>query len=765
MDRVCSYQSGKDCLTRTSKGNTISDMLTKFLSEEERQKGQKRVYRFQALNGMGFNFMGETPVYLMAIHFGATNIELGYISSVIFLTGFILVGLPRILAGRNLIKVQSTAWFIRGLVVLFYFALLFLEGRPAVLLILIVYTLFCSARMVGIAVWNTIIKMVTTSQNRGIVLAQGNIANQTSSVIAKLISFIVTSFQCFSSIFGILLLQIFGVFFNTAAAIQLRKVPCRETVEYRRGRNIIVILKESLVRRDRRYPLILKWITVAVIVLNGLTIVFIRKEAGFNSNVVFLYSMVMSLAIILSGLFARTFADRMGSRPLLIGMNILLSVAYIVWVLLPVSSNMGMPVYLYFILGFFTNFFLWSGNVLVSRVLVNTMPEDDSFSYNAMTNFVTAFFSLISGIIGGLLIDTGQGAEFVLFNRYSYLFFFAMILSLLLVVLSLRLIDKGSMSARETAAILFSFEGMRAYMDIGKLNTIEDPVRKRTVLLSISQNEAPVATEEMRHIIASPLSSGKGEIIKSLFSHPRPILLPELLKEAADSGSYHQINAVFALGAYPGKEVEQLLLELLDNPDISIRSNAAKSLSRIGHLDPLDKIRLQALEADHAWDKINYLIALKNMDPNGLVFRDIFKDSGKFQDGMFRQTYYSLTADLLELKPHLSDIYSSKNLKSGDGVRNFLEQTRDLDFFYRCHKELKVWFKDSSWTSIRQFCLESLRSSEAELSALSEPMKNLREAVIAESESRSSAVVEDSKSVYDDALAAVYFTYQILICS
>ena len=59
-------------------------MLTKFLSEEERQKGQKRVYNFQALNGLGFNFMGETPVYLMAIHFGATNIELGYISSVIF---------------------------------------------------------------------------------------------------------------------------------------------------------------------------------------------------------------------------------------------------------------------------------------------------------------------------------------------------------------------------------------------------------------------------------------------------------------------------------------------------------------------------------------------------------------------------------------------------------------------------------------------------------------------------------------------------------
>ena len=740
-------------------------MLTKFLSEEERQKGQKRVYNFQALNGLGFNFMGQTPVYLMAIHFGATNIELGYISSVIFLTGFILVGLPRLLAGKNMVKVQSTAWLIRGFIVLSYLALLFLEGRSAVLLILIVYTLFCSARMIGVAVWNPLIKMVTTNQNRGIVLAQGNILNQSASVVSKLVSFIFTSFQFFSGIFGILLLQILGVFFNTAAAFQLKQIPCRDTVEYHEGRNLFVILRESLKRDDRRYPLILKWVTVSVIVLNGLTIAFIRKEAGFSSNLVFLYSMVMALSIIFSGLFARTFADKMGSRPLLIGVNLLLSLSFVVWILLPVTNTMSLPVYLYFILGFFTNLFLWSGNVLVSRVLVNTMPEDEPFGYNSMTNFVTAFFSLISGIAAGLLIDSGQDFGVLVFNSYSYLFSFAMILSLLLLFLSFLLIDKGSMSARETAAILFSFEGMRAYMDIGKLNTSEDPVKKRTVLLSISQNEAPVATEEIRHLIASPLSSGKGEVIKSLFSHPRPVLLPELLKEAEDAGSYHQLKAVFALGAYPGEETEQILLQLLDSSDISVQSNAAKSLSRIGHNESLDKVRLYADKAVHAWDKINFLIALKNMDPGGLVFRNIFNDSAKFQDGMFRQTYYSLTAKLLDLKPLLTDIYNSKNMKSGDGLKNFLEQTRDLDFFYKRHKDLKGWFKTGSWDDIWKFCLNSLKSNDDELTSLSEPMKKLRAAVVNEAEGRSSLPVEDSISVYDDALAAVYFTYQILISS
>ncbi|MBI9098793.1 MAG: HEAT repeat domain-containing protein [Spirochaetaceae bacterium] len=733
-------------------------MLTKFLSEEERKNGESRVYKFQALNGMGFNFMGETPVYLLAIHFGASNIELGYISSVIFLTGFILVGLPRLLAGMNLIKVQSTAWFLRGLFVLLYLVLFFMEGRPAVLLILIVYTLFCSARMVGVVIWNPLIKMVTTSQNRGEVLAQGNIANQSASVVSKLISFIITSIQFFSGVAGLLLLQVFGVLLNTSAALQLRRVPCRETVEYHKSRNLFVIFIESLKDEKRRFPLLLKWVSIAVMVLNGLTIVFVRKEAGFTANFVFLYTMVIALANIFSGLFARTFADRIGSRPLLIGMNILLFLTFVIWILLPLSGNTSIPILFYFILGFFSNFFLLSTNVLIARVLVNTMPEKDTFGYNAMINFIMAFFSFFSGILGGLLIDRGQSSPIKLPNSFSYLFLLILVLTLVLIILSLLITDRGSLTAKETAGILFSLEGLRAYSYIGKLNTTEDPVIKKTVILSISQNDAPIATEEMRSIIASPLSSEKGEVLKSLFNHPRVELLKDLLKEAADYGSYHQAKAIFALGAYGEKDVEELLLKLLQSPDPAVRSNAAKSLGRIGHKASLNLIRQMASEADQAWDKINYLIALKNMDPEGLIFRGIFKESSSFSRGKFRQTYYSLTADLLDMKPQLSLIYSSKNLKKGDGLRDFLEQTRDLMNFYDHHRDLIQWFDRGEWISIGEFCRKSLTNSKELQSA--EPLFHLKEAVINES---LSFTANESHSVYDDALACVYFTYQILI--
>ena len=208
-------------------------MQTKFLTEEERGEGRKRLYTFQALNGMGFNFMGETPVYLLAIHFGASNLELGYISSAVFLTGIILLFLPRLLAGKNLIKVQSTAWFIRGLFILLFLLLFFIEGRPAVILILVAYTLFCMARMVGVVIWNPLVRMITTSQNRGEVLSMGNIANQSASVVSKLFSFVLTSLKFFSGVAGLLSLQVLGVILNSTASWQLRKTPCRDKVEYK----------------------------------------------------------------------------------------------------------------------------------------------------------------------------------------------------------------------------------------------------------------------------------------------------------------------------------------------------------------------------------------------------------------------------------------------------------------------------------------------------------------------------------------------------
>ena len=71
-------------------------MKTKYLSKEEREEGLQHYLNWATFNGFGFSFLGDTIVYLLAIHFGASNTQLGYISSIIHVSGIILLFLPRL---------------------------------------------------------------------------------------------------------------------------------------------------------------------------------------------------------------------------------------------------------------------------------------------------------------------------------------------------------------------------------------------------------------------------------------------------------------------------------------------------------------------------------------------------------------------------------------------------------------------------------------------------------------------------------------------
>jgi hypothetical protein len=271
---------------------------------------------------------------------------------------------------------------------------------------------------------------------------------------------------------------------------------------------------------------------------------------------------------------------------------------------------------------------------------------------------------------------------------------------------------------------------------------------RQTILLNIGKNNSRMATEEIRSILYNPLSNDKGQMITSLFSNPRAALLPDLLREAADKGSYHRLKAIFALGAYPGDKTEEFLLSILDEDDRAAASNAAKSLGRIGCISPLEKVEGQASRAEGIWNRMNYIIALKHMDQSGSFLSKLFSSSGAGESNSSSQTIYSLYAGLLDLEPPLSDIFQSRNMKKGAGLRDFLDEARGEELFYESHQEFKLWFKNDEFINIWNRCKEFIRNREVPL--YFNHMKN------------SLLSYTPELSSYDDALAAVYFTYQLL---
>ncbi len=717
---------------------------TRFLSQKEKEKGLKAHMAHQRYNGAGFNFIGDTPITLLAIYFGASNIQLGYLSSVLYITGVLLLLVPRLFKGWNLSRLHFWAWLLRGASCLLYTALWFTEGKNAVLLILIAYTLFCSTRIIGVALYQPILQMISSRQNRGEVVARSSINFQLSLTFARLISFGVTSIQRLSGTAGLLILQYVGIFLNTAAAFKARAIPCRETVAYQKGENLGRIFKKAMRDKDLRRAVFLNWINVALIILFGFLVPFLRRGAGVKTNQVFLFTLAMGFSTIMAGYFTKTFADRLGSKPLLWGSFLALSGCALAWFIVPATA--AFPVFM--LMGFATSFFLNSGNMLINRIIVRVLPEGDTVGYNSMINFAAAFISILIGTGGGFLADFQSSGTWPLPNIYSLTFAAAFFAALTAFLISTGIKEPESLSGREAMEILFSPSKLQTFWQIGKLNKTKDPFTRQTILHHLGKNENPLTTEEIHSIMANPLSVDKGELIKSLFTYPRPELLKDLLREAENPASYHRLKAIFALGAYPGKKTEKLLATLLDDQDPVVRSNAAKSLSRIGSAAYQDIITSQADDAQGIWNNMNYLIALHNYDAKGGYLKNVFSPRVLHQPYLYRQTLYSLYARAQNFHPPLDRIYQHRNLHKGEGLRDFLDDARDIPGFLESHKDFIHWFSRGEFEPIWKRCVELLEGK-----VIAPYYQEL---------SRSILGAAGPGRDYDDTLAGLYMTYQVL---
>ncbi len=727
-------------------------MRTKYLTREEKKAGQLHFSRFQMLNGAGYNFLGDTIVYLLAIYYGATNIQLGYISSAAFIMGIFLPVVPKLFRGRNLVNVQAFAWFFRGSVGLGYGVLFFLSGQTAVWVILLLYTFFCLFRLTGVVVINPLLNHVSSTRTRGEVTSRMNISFQSVSIVAKVISTLVISLQALSGVIGLIAIQFLGFIVNTVSVFELKKVPCRATVEVARGRNLRTIFMEAMRKKQERTVLLIVWINVSMFVFIGLIIPFLRKEFGLSNSLVMFYSVLTGIAMVLASMYAKAVGDRLGSRPFLLIGHAAMLACLVSWMLIPTSVSFVIV----YLLGFASNFFLFSNNLFISRLLLLQIPEDEGVLYNTMSNFVIAIISLVSGLLGGYLIDLGTSLPISrvtggLSNSYLLFFALAAVVTLSMLLLSYRLSEPGDGPPSSSIRLLFTYQGLKAYVDISRLGKIKNPLKKQTVLHSITDNANDMATEEIRRVLASPLSREKSPVIQSLFHHKRYSLVKQLIAIATDPDSYHQLDAIFALGAYERDEVRETLLKIYqeyENP--RYRSSAIKGLSRIGYTGLADDAVREITAGHPIWIQMNYLIALRNMDSSKLFSEGLFNNVRLGKSKTYRQTVYSLYADMLEYEPSLSDIYRERNMRQGQGLKEFLEDSRDAQGVYDRYDEIRLWFRNGDWKAVVLWCGSALQGR-----AFTGSDENLRRSVMGAGELVGSFD-------YEDALACFYYTYQLL---
>jgi len=700
--------------------------------------------------------LGDTIVYILAVQFGAGNLALGYIASAMYIVGAILPVMSRLFRNRNVVRVQTITWILRGLVCLFYLPLLWLEGSFAVVLLLSVYTLFCCFRLIGVVLYDYTFKTITSNKTRGRVIGNTNVAFQSTTIFARFLNFVVTSIGALSGVVGLVMLQMVGVVANTIASVHLGKIPCRTNIEYRKGRTIFVLFKEAMADRISRVRLLVYWTYMAVTVVLGMSVAFLTSEVRLQSNIIFLYTIGVGLAVVFSGSFCKFFSDRLGSRPLIIANGFALVASLLGWIVIPLNAHLAW----FFALGFLSNFFLGVISILIRRLLAGVIPDDEGVGFNSMVNFFIAIIALISGLAGGALATEGERIPhelhimgFALGNSYVLTFFFATALATLGLVLSIALSEKGSYSTKAAAQVMFSLHGIRAFIDMDKLNKATDPIKRKSLLLSLGTNLTGVATGEIRRTLASPFSIDKAEVIRGLFDRPRYALVDDLIRDAFDNESYTQAESIYALGALTHNEkVEKALVYLLEHGTIETRSIAAKSLARVTrdgrYLSRVESISDLAVTIG---DELNFLVARDIMDKEGVFLEELFLAARKGRSASFRQTRYAVIAKFLKLSPDLSELYVQKNLDMDDYLYEFLEEARDVVEIEQQLGAIVSAFEHREWSRIWAMCFAMTR----DLTFKESRHRHLYQSII------EAQTMPRAQTDGDDALAVLYFSYHL----
>ena len=718
---------------------------TIYLSRSERRIGGRRFLRFSGLNGVGISFLGESTVALLAIHFGGGNLVLGLIAAMIHISGIALLIVPRLFRGRNVVTVGFWAWMARGLVNLPYAALLFIQGRSAVTLIVVLYALFCLSRTAGIAMVTTVQKRLMVSRTQGEVIFRNATSFHGTTIISRLISSLVLSLRYFSDLTGLLVLQVLGVISNTLAAYQLKRIPNRTRVEHQKGENLLVILARNMRKGQNRRILILRWISLAQLILFAMAVPFLRRSVGLEPSKVFLYSIAVALAAFLSSLSLRGAAERAGSRPLLFYSAVPAALLFGLWTFIPDDLYLA----IYAIAGFGVMFFVNAANLAANRLLMSITPDRGAVGFNAMETFVTSISALVIGFGAGYLADLSLVlSPRIPINGYGLVFLPAGAASVIQAVLVLKVDEPGSMGIRESARILRNIDNLRTWQIISTLEATADPVKRKTLVHSVGHSRAPAAASEISRILSEPLSSEKGELIDALFFTRRPELVDFLCTEARDAAAFHRERAIFALGAYPGERTGEVLRGLLDDADTKVQAAAAKSLGRIGENAELERIYRRWRRCGALMERLDYMIALFHMDPRRRYIGDLFSSLVITQGERSERTLYTLLANQYGLIPPLGALYREEGARRGGGLALLLEESRETPFMLESGEEIDRLWGRGEFEAVWLNCHRALEGSDAPEVLV--PMV------------RGLLGFPADKADAANALAGLYFTYQVL---
>ncbi|MDC7220279.1 MAG: MFS transporter [Spirochaetales bacterium] len=716
-----------------------------FLSRREKQKGRRSYLLYTFVNGLSYSFLAETMIYLLAMHYGAGNMQLGYISSAVYLTGVVVFFVPVFFRNVPIIRLFFAAWLLRGLVSLAYGFTPVLESSRAVWLIIGVYTLYCLLRNTAYPMNHVIQGYITKPSERGSYSSRVIMVLYASMTLSRLLSFSTLTLFGSREIEGIFALLLLGILLNSGASAAITRIPVKQRIQGKSFKEAFDSFRTYLVDPKHRTLITLYCTGMSLFVLFGFTVPFLRKILDVPPNLIFIFTTLNFAGVIVTSRTMRPYLDRFGSKPLLIICNILILLLALLWVFAPVS----LPIYAFFILGIFSMAFLGLNRLLLDRLIVNSIPGDDRIGFTGALAVIFSFYSLLIGMGGGYLADLSGLLDTRLTHEYGLTFSLLALTALVNVIFSIRLKEKDSLSATQCLDLLAHPDKLKTIQRLEKLKNSNNATQTEMILIELEADPTHLATKEIHTRMKQPGLRDKEMIIRSLFSNPRPELEADLIEEAMDTHSWWRHSAIFALGAYSSPRTRTTLKRIFKETKYPyIRSVAAKSMARVGDFSCLEEINeLLDRPSLDVRSYVNLIIAVSMMEHNGAYWTKIFRLLREFPSYRFQQNLLIIGSKRSGFEPPLEDFFFELNLDAKSGFQSLFEDLVDFGITDEEYEELKELSDKEDYYGIWCFSRAKCKGI-----TLLEPHEYLREEIRG----------YRKRSICPSlALAGLYFSYQL----
>jgi len=445
---------------------------------------------------------GGAFLVALALLLGASNFEIGLLAAMPTLTNLfqlLSIWLVRRFANRRLISVICSALARMPLAILGYMIFISPQAASVQVLLFFLFFYYFFGSISG-PVWNSWMKDLIPARSLGSYFAKRSGYMQSLNVIFSILLAVVLDY--IKRHHPNSLLISYGVMFALAGIVGLfgvyllSRMPEPRPV-LSRG-NIFELFKLPL--RNKNFSRLLVFVSAWVFAINIATpffTVFMLTSLQLPLSYVIGLGILSQAASILTIRIWGVFADRYSNKTIIAIGGPLYSLCIIAWCFVGLF-NVYMNFLLLILIQIFSGIATAGINLSLTNIGLKLAPEEDAIVYLSSKNIISAFFSSVSPLIGGYLVDYFAQRHFnisvewggprgsaafhvVALHQWNFLFLIGALLALFSLRFLSRVKETGEVEKDTVVRILRSAvrSNLKEHFLIGNLITFHEILRSR----------------------------------------------------------------------------------------------------------------------------------------------------------------------------------------------------------------------------------------------------------------------------------------------